>query len=745
MRKRIAVFSLAQYPVVGGAEVAMKEIIERLPDLEFKLFSHDFKKYGHGKLAKFFYVFRAWRAAEKAHREEPFGAIWAMMAAYGGLAALFFKFRHPKTPMLLTLQEGDSEAHILSRVGIFYPIWKLIFKKSDRIQVISNYLADFARRHGATCPIEVAPNGVDIKAFSVERLASSKSSKTLNAKPYTLITTSRLVYKNGVDTLVDAVKLLKESVRLEILGDGPQSHALELRAKNPPKNVEIIFRGHVDPAQIPEYLAKADVFVRPSRSEGLGSSFLEAMAAGLPIIGAKVGGIPDFLQGYNTNARMNTNDTNNTANGSFVEVDNPEDLANKISLLIKNEKLRKRLGENGRRLVLENYSWERISEKMHSIFNALITNYQLPIARLLVATGIYPPDIGGPATYTVLLEQELPKRGFKVDHLAFTEFRKKPKVIRHIVYFWKCFWLAGKFDIIYAQDPVSVGLPSLIAARLRRKKFFIRVAGDYAWEQAAQRFGIKDTIDNFQRKKYGLRTELLRKIQRFVAGRADLVITPSKYFQRLVGGWIKNPEAVRVIYNGINLRSSKDRRSFDDLKSGRKKTILSAGRLVPWKGFDVLIEVMKDLPDWKLIIIGDGPERARLESLIASHGLSDRVQLTGSVPRDKLLDYLDNASIFTLNTSFESFSFQVVEAMNAGLPVVTTNIGNLAEIIENGKEGILVEPNNKDQILSAIRKIDSDEKFRQKIITNAKEKAKQFSIEKTMDNLAIHLTNGTSR
>ncbi len=217
---------------------------------------------------------------------------------------------------------------------------------------------------------------------------------------------------------------------------------------------------------------------------------------------------------------------------------------------------------------------------------------------------------------------------------------------------------------------------------------------------------------------------------------ADLVITPSKYFQKLVSDWIPNPEKVKVIYNGIDLAASTLQQASGQKPEARsQKLILSAGRLVSWKGFEVLIEIMTDLPDWKLIIVGDGPEYENLKIKIKNLKLNDRVVLAGAVPREKLLEYLNDSGIFVLNTSFESFSFQVVEAMAAGLPVITTNIGNLAEIIENDKEGILVEPNNKEQILAAIKKISEDKNFSEKIIKNAEKKSRQFSIENTLNQL----------
>lgn len=339
--------------------------------------------------------------------------------------------------------------------------------------------------------------------------------------------------------------------------------------------------------------------------------------------------------------------------------------------------------------------------------------------RILLATGLFPPDIGGPATYSRLLVEEFPKRGIEVSVLSFGEVRKYPKVFRHFLYFVKCLSRVWKVDIVYAQDPVSVGLPALVASKLLRKPFVIRVAGDYAWEQAVQRHGVKDSIDDFQNNKYGVRTEFLRKIQKYVVQRAHKVITPSKYFQKLVSGWTSKKERVVCIYNGVDLKEPAIP------KNTIPKTIFSGGRLVSWKGFDILIEVMRDLPEWKLTIVGSGPDEKKLKEKAKNLGVASRVDFAGSLPRPELWKRLAQSEIFVLNTSFESFSFQVVEAMIIGVPVITTNIGNLTEIIRDGQDGILVTPNDKGAILSAIEKISTDAKFREAIIDSAQKKASE--------------------
>ncbi len=350
--------------------------------------------------------------------------------------------------------------------------------------------------------------------------------------------------------------------------------------------------------------------------------------------------------------------------------------------------------------------------------------------KILLATGIYPPDIGGPATYSKLLFDRLPEKGIDVHVVSFGSVRHLPKIIRHLVFFIKLVIHSWGVKVIYAQDTVSVGLPASLAAFVLRKPFMVRVPGDYAWEQAVQRFDVKDTIDDFQHKRYGFKTELLRRVQKFVVGRAVRVITPSHYFRVLVGGWICHPERVMTIYNGIDMTS------LPSVSTYEPKTILSAGRLVPWKGFKMLILALRDLPDWKLYIAGDGPDYATLKLFIEEQCLSARAILLGKVERSVLLDKIQHCEIFALNTHFESFSFLAVEAMYCGTPVITTRIGNLTEIVDDGISGLLITPDDTQDFLRYITLLHTDQKMREKIVNAAKKKAEMFSIESTLQKTA---------
>ncbi len=109
--------------------------------------------------------------------------------------------------------------------------------------------------------------------------------------------------------------------------------------------------------------------------------------------------------------------------------------------------------------------------------------------RLLIATPLYPPDPGGPATYAKALEEGLPPLPIEVDLVKFSDVRHLPKGVRHVAYFWRVLRALKGVDVVLALDPVSVGLPALLAALIARKKFVLKVVGDYAWEQGRQRWG----------------------------------------------------------------------------------------------------------------------------------------------------------------------------------------------------------------------------------------------------------------
>lgn len=394
-KKRILIFSFVYYPrFIGGAEITIKEITDRLgDDFEFDLIAlrldatlPKIEKIGNvtvhrigwtGKtntspdslpfrlhLTKFAYPFLAALKAARLHAEKPFNATWAMMANYSGFAALFFKLFHTDVPFILTLQEGDPLEYIKKKVRLVSPLFKMIFTHADRIQTISKYLADFARAEGARCPVIVVPNGVDIEHFSrscvVDEVSAIQSKLGKEVGDVFLITTSRLVVKNAVHDIIEALSFLPKNVKLLVLGTGYELARLKKLADELDVTSRIHFLGYVSHHEMPKYLKASDIFIRPSLSEGFGNSFIEAMAAGLPVIATSVGGIVDFLKHKET--------------GIFCEVSNPEDIARKVEMYINDVQLRGEVIDNAMHMVLDHYDWKLVTkdmkEKVFDILNA---------------------------------------------------------------------------------------------------------------------------------------------------------------------------------------------------------------------------------------------------------------------------------------------------------------------------------------------------------------------------------------
>ncbi len=364
------------------------------------------------------------------------------------------------------------------------------------------------------------------------------------------------------------------------------------------------------------------------------------------------------------------------------------------------------------------------------------------VMKITIATGLYPPEIGGPATYVKMLETKLPAAGVEITTVPFGWVRHYPKVMRHFIFAWKLWQNTKHADIIYALDPISVGVPSLFVSKLRRKPFIIRLGGDYAWEQGRIRFGLTETLDEYLEKKdkSPLNVRLFSKVQTYVVGKALRVIVPSEYLKSVVMKWGIDEDKIQVIYSALYpLYVSDTRAKLRAELNYSQPTIMSAGRLVPWKGFEVLIRVVGKLreryPDISLVLAGDGEDKVKLEDLVATLGLSEIVHFTGNLSKDALGATIKAADVFVLNTAYEGLSHQLIEVMDVGTPIVSTHVGGNTELILNEVNGFLVEFNNTDELEEAISRVLNHPESRERIVQSARLRSKEFSKEKAVDKI----------
>ena len=384
--KKVLIFSTAYFPFIGGAEVAVKEITGRIDDIQFDLITARMDRklpkqerignvnvfrmgFGLGALDKIILAKFGFLKALKLNKKNNYDVVWSIMASQASIAAALFKIFKPKKKLILTLQEGDEEEYLARYVFNIKWLYKLlirpwhllVFKKADKVTAISNYLKERAVKNGVKATVEIIPNGVNLENYELRitnyELNELRNSLGIKEGEKVLITTSRLVKKNAIGDAIDAMRYLPENIKFLILGDGSLKDELKLKAKSYNLKAKIIFLGQVDQKQISKYLHISDIFIRPSLSEGLGNSFLEAMTAELPVIATPVGGIPDFLKDGET--------------GWFCKVKNPKSIAEKIEYILddENKEVVERVKENAKKLVEEKYNWDIIASKIKNVFN----------------------------------------------------------------------------------------------------------------------------------------------------------------------------------------------------------------------------------------------------------------------------------------------------------------------------------------------------------------------------------------
>lgn len=371
--KRILIFSLAYYPHVGGAEVALKEITNRISDFEFHMLTLNFgreareEKIGNvfvhrvgnsaSYLSKILFAPRAAFAARALNRTHHFDAFWAMMS-YMLFPIVLLRWLGVRAPYLLTLQEGDPFSRMFNRWFIlpFRPLLISGFKNASAMQAISSYLAQWAKKMGYQGETLIIPNGVNIAHFS------SVQHRVLDTT--TLVTASRLAHKNAIDDVIRALALLPASVRFRIYGVGPDESKLKRLAKDLDVSTRVEWKGYIDHQDLPAALAACDIFIRPSRSEGMGNSFIEAMAAGLPVIATQEGGIADFLFDAKRNPDKETT-------GWAVDRDSPKQIAEAVKEILENSEQVARVIATAQKLVSENYDWNLIAKQMSRLFGTI--------------------------------------------------------------------------------------------------------------------------------------------------------------------------------------------------------------------------------------------------------------------------------------------------------------------------------------------------------------------------------------
>ena len=324
--------------------------------------------------------------------------------------------------------------------------------------------------------------------------------------------------------------------------------------------------------------------------------------------------------------------------------------------------------------------------------------------KILIAAALSESALGGPATYVRGISAALRRKGVAVECIHADP--RLPFFMRHVSFFMALLRSAGSSRAVFAQDASLSGFPAMLACMLCRCPLIVRIPGDFAWEYARGAGFSSVDIDRFQAMpSHRPVVWALRMIQRIVCRRSARVIVPSEYLKRLVAGWGVESEKITVIPNSSPVPVS---------ASGSREPLrfFSAGRLVPWKNFDVLIRSFavfrNEFPSAVLRIAGGGPCRQSLEECAEACGVRSAVHFTGTIGSHAMASEYARASCFVLVSGYEGMSHVILEAMAHGLPVIASDAGGNPEIVHDGENGLLVPPRDEGALVAALLRISRD-------------------------------------
>jgi glycosyltransferase involved in cell wall biosynthesis len=362
--------------------------------------------------------------------------------------------------------------------------------------------------------------------------------------------------------------------------------------------------------------------------------------------------------------------------------------------------------------------------------------------RMLVVSGIWPPDVGGPASNSPEVAAFLLRRGHGVAALTTAAAepppapyrvhwvsRRLPPGVRHAVFAARVAQLARGADVVYTASVLGRSAAGCLAART---PYVVKLPDDPAFERA-RRLGLFDgDVDAFQRFGGGARVAALRRVRDVSLRRAAAVVCPSAYLGELAAGWGVGRERVAVVPNPApplpELPAAEEVRARLGVGPD-ERVLVSAGRLNAQKAVEVALDALARVDGATLVLAGDGERREALVARAGELGLDGRVRFLGALPREEVLALLRAADAVVLSSAWENFPHVLVEALAVGTPVVATDVGGVAEIVEDGGNGLLVPAGDPDALAGALRRLLGDDALRARLRAAAAGSVERFAPE----------------
>jgi glycosyltransferase involved in cell wall biosynthesis len=374
--------------------------------------------------------------------------------------------------------------------------------------------------------------------------------------------------------------------------------------------------------------------------------------------------------------------------------------------------------------------------------------------RVVVVSGIWPPDPGGPASHAPAIADFLAARGHDVQIVttASTEPDVRPyrvswaprsSPLRHVRVALLVRRAARRADVAYATSMIR---RAAIGSRLARRPFVAKLVSDEVFERETRSGRFAGTLDEFQRVRGGPRVRFLRGTRTAALRRARHVFCPSAYLRDVALGWGLDPERVSVLPNPApNIPPLPSREELRAELGMAGNTLAFAGRLGRQKALGVALAALADLPDVALLVAGDGPERDAAEARAGELGVAARARFLGSVPRAAVLRLFRAADASVLPSAWENFPHTVVESLAVGCPVIATAVGGVPEVVRDGENGLLVAPNDSAALAAAISRFFADSELRARLAAAAPGSVAGHSEEKVFAVIETQLERAATR
>ena len=318
--------------------------------------------------------------------------------------------------------------------------------------------------------------------------------------------------------------------------------------------------------------------------------------------------------------------------------------------------------------------------------------------KICILSGIYPPEVGGPATFAERFTEFSIEHGLNVKVLTYCDGKSRTshtnnktvyQISRDIFlpfrYLWMCYSILKSYFLGYKIIANGCFLEIAIVRLLFPIKYVTKIPGDIVWERARNKGQTSSDIDTFQQEPLSFSLRIMRLLFRFSLVQSKKVIVPSKHLYLLAVSWGVEEGKIQVIHNSISLRDFPfTRRNHYDFD------LISVSRLVEWKGLCEVVKVAAET-GLSLGLVGTGPEEDHLREL--SSTLGAKVTFLGSKNQQELSEIYSQSNYFVLNSNFEATSYALLEARATGLiSIANLNTGS-EEIIHHMKDGLLCGPN----------------------------------------------------